>query len=197
MVRPRADALRPINPPEPPKPTEYDSPALASKTASIGLGTVVYVFIALVIAAAIAAIVWFMRKYLSEPIPDVPRLPSRSARVFGPLPLGLEVNDQNPWNAAERAHAAGDYGKAILYLFAYELFALDELRLIRLAPGKTCRQLVRGVGEDKARGWVEPALRLFEAAYYGRRPPAGEAFEHAWRLAGELRAHIASKGMIK
>ncbi|GAC1343297.1 MAG: hypothetical protein NVSMB14_07540 [Isosphaeraceae bacterium] len=191
----KQDALRPVDPPEPPPAKSVDA-NIAMSPMQFNLGTIIYILMALLIVAAIAAIVWSMNKYFSKALPETarPSVPGRAARAFGPLPLGLEVDEGDPWTAAERARAAGDYGKAILYLFAYELYALDEARLIRLAPGKTCRQLVRGLNDDKTRSWVEPALGLFEAAYYGRRPPSRDAFEHARKLAEDLRALVAAEG---
>jgi hypothetical protein len=78
-------------------------------------------------------------------------------------------------------------------MFAYQLLSLDSLSMIRLIPGRTGRQLVRSVGDRQLRGWVEPTLRLFEAVYYGHRPPSPEAFEAAWISAQAFQQRVASK----
>lgn len=189
-----SDALRAVVPPEPPPPRSLD-PNLSSSSFQWNLGSLVYILLAILIVLAIAAIVWAVKKYVPGEAPKIklPEAPGRAVRTIGPLPVGLAVEEEDPWAAAEKARSAGDYGRAILYLFAYELYALDEAGRIRLAPGKTCRQLVRDLDDSQTRGWVEPALGLFEAAYYGRRPPSQAAFEQARRGAVELRRRLSAE----
>ena len=44
---------------------------------------------------------------------------------------------------ARRHYFEGNYSEAIIYLFSYELVALDKLALVRLVRGKTNRQYLR------------------------------------------------------
>ena len=53
---------------------------------------------------------------------------------------------------------------------------LSRLGLVRLAPGRTARQLLGSVGDADFRKLVAPTLRHFESAYYGHRNPSGEEF---------------------
>jgi hypothetical protein len=52
---------------------------------------------------------------------------------------------------------------------------------------------VRAIGADDVRRQVEPTLRLFEAAYYGQRPPQPDAFELAWTQAEALERQLAAE----
>jgi len=106
----------------------------------------------------------------------------RSARV-GDLPEGIRPGDGDPWAEAQRRRAAGDLSGAIVALFAHQLLTLDQLGLIRLAPGRTGRHYVHALRDRDLLDSVSATLRLFEDVYYGRRAPTAEAFESVWARA--------------
>jgi len=117
----------------------------------------------------------------------------RAAHVGG-LPAGLQVDLADPLGEARRLRAAGDYAAATLCLFVHLLLTLQDARHIRLAPGKTGRQLVRSIDDRWIRARVEPTLRLFEASYYGHRAPSEPAFEYAWVQAESLDERLRAGG---
>jgi hypothetical protein len=82
-----------------------------------------------------------------------------------------------------RRRAAGDLSGAIVCLFAYQLLRLDQMGLIRLAPGRTGRQYVQAIHDPDFIDSLEATLGLFEDVYYGRKLPTLEAFEAVWRSA--------------
>jgi hypothetical protein len=106
----------------------------------------------------------------------------RAARV-GDLPEGIRPGDGDPWAEAQRRRASGDLSGAIVALFAHQLLTLDQLGLIRLAPGRTGRHYVHGLRDRDLVDSVSATLRLFEDVYYGRRAPTAEAFESVWARA--------------
>ena len=61
--------------------------------------------------------------------------------------------------------------------------ASNALGLIRLVPGLTGRQYVRGLRDPELVECVRPTLALFEWVYYGRRTPTARAFDDVWRRA--------------
>jgi len=124
---------------------------------------------------------------------QTPFLERRSA-IEG-LPAGIPSNVTDPWAEAVHLRARGDYTGAVVYLFAHQLLTLDRLRLLRLVPGKTGRQLVQAIGDRQFRAWVEPCLRLFEAAYYGHHAPTAEDFEVVWSLANAFEHKVAERGV--
>jgi hypothetical protein len=99
------------------------------------------------------------------------------------LPEGVHAEGEDPWELARRRRASGDYSGAIVSLFAHQLISLAQLGMIRLGPGRTGRQYVRGLRDPELLDPVRETLVLFEDVYYGRRVPAAEAFERVWRKA--------------
>ncbi len=105
------------------------------------------------------------------------------------LPIGFESSD--PWAEAIRRRDRGDLAGSIVCLFAYQMLTLGGLGLVRLAPGRTARQLLRAVTEGEARDLVRPTLGLFEATYYGRREPEAAEFAAAWANAEAFRGRTS------
>ncbi|MGQ9504212.1 MAG: DUF4129 domain-containing protein [Thermogutta sp.] len=84
--------------------------------------------------------------------------------------------------AAERAAAAGDYRRAIIWLYAYQLTELDRHRLIRLMKGKTNRQYLRELGgQSPIRPILERTILTFEEVYFGGRALTAEKFDQCYR----------------
>ncbi len=102
---------------------------------------------------------------------------------LGDLPEGIRPEDGDPWAEAKRRRAAGDLAGAVVCLFAHQLLTLDQMGLIRLAPGRTGRQYLQSLRD---REWIDAlgaTLGLFEDVYYGRRAPTAQAFESVWTRA--------------
>ena len=183
----RTDALKPVKP-----------PSLVPKSRPAGQGSdlvqlLIFLLVALVLAALIGALAWaYHERLLADDVPmSARRGPARGVAHAGPLPAGLDAGSTDPLAEAARLRAAGNYAGAVVRLFAHQLLALDRLRLARLAPGRTGRQLVRSVANPGVRSLVEPTLRLFEVVYYGHEAPPVDAFEAAWAKAQELERLIA------
>jgi hypothetical protein len=128
-----------------------------------------------------------------QPGPEAPRTvaPAWGAARLERLPEGLHPETLDPWSEAICCRARGDYSRAFVCLFAHQLLTLDRLRRIRLVPGRTGRQLVRGINDPELHGWVEATLRLFEAVYYGRRISSAESFEVVWSAAEAFQRRVA------
>ena len=174
-----------------------DRSAPSRSTPGLGLGeAVAFAGFALAIVALGALLVWFYRLY--EPSADAEPAgvaTARRARVEQ-LPAGLrrEVESDDPWSEAIRRRDRGDLAGAIVCLFAHQLLTLSRLGLVRLAPGKTGRQLVRAIADAEFRALVQPTLRQFEVAYYGRRAPTAEDFAAAWAAAEAFERRVAAGG---
>lgn len=97
------------------------------------------------------------------------------------LPFELEVPMVGLRAQAERYRNAGDYSKAIVYLFSYLLVELDQSHCIRLERGKTNGVYLREVTPwSQLCSYLQGAVRLFEQAYFGRRRIDREPFEELW-----------------
>ncbi len=119
-----------------------------------------------------------------EAVPDASR-PVGPGRSGETLPAGLHRDDatEDPWLEADRRRLAGDFEGAILCLFAHQLLTLSRLGLVRLAPGRTGRQLHRAVADPEFQTLMKPTLRQFEAVYYGHRTPSPVDFAAVWTSA--------------
>ena len=153
------------------------------------------VVFALALAGLIGLMVWFWRVY--RPVdPDEAADGSKGtgapSRVEA-LPEGLrrEIESSDPWEEALRRRDRGDLAGAVICLFAHQLLTLSKLGLVRLAPGRTGRQLHRSVADAEFRALVLPTLRLFEAAYYGHRPPTPDEFASLWERAEVFERRVA------
>ena len=190
----RADAVKGVKPPPSVEVPASSGPDVKVPSFLGHLGQMfVFFLIALVLAAVIGVIAWSWHRGLFDNDPATARAtgPERKATRLGALPAGLDTGSGDPLAEAARLRAKGDYAAAIVFLFAHQLLTLDRLRLARLMPGRTGRQLVRSVSNTAVRDLVTPALRLFEEVYYGHDRPTAEAFEPVWEKAQALERMVA------
>jgi Domain of unknown function (DUF4129) len=153
----------------------------------------------LALAVLVGVMVWFWRIY--SPIDSQEK--SRSLNAKGEpsriesLPEGMrrEFESTDPWSEALRRRDRGDLAGAVVCLFAHQLLTLSHLGLVRLAPGRTGRQLLRSVADADFRALVNPTLRLFEVVYYGHRIPSPEEFSSLWAQAEAFERRVAGGGV--
>jgi hypothetical protein len=143
------------------------------------------------------AVLWFRRE---------PGLASGAKdRLLGPgsgallasLPEGLRSGLDDPWAEALRRREAGDLAGAVVYLFAHQLITLDQMGLIRLAPGWTGRHYVRWLKDPVLVDSLRATLGLFEEVYYGRRLPSPDAFESVWSRAMAFQTRQGALGAAR
>lgn len=114
-----------------------------------------------------------------------------SARL-AELPEGLRPTSGDPWAEALARFQAGDLAGAVVCLFAHQLLRLDQLGLIRIVPGRTGRQYVKGLRDPELLDSVAATLALFETVYYGQRAPSAAAFEQVWNRAQSFQRRTAA-----
>lgn len=95
-------------------------------------------------------------------------------------PLGTRATPAEWWRLALERRAAGDLSGAVIALFVYQLVTLERRGLLRFSPGRTGRNYVRDLKDDRLAGPLGRSLTLFEQVYYGRRRPSEPAFERVW-----------------
>ena len=149
----------------------------------------------LMAALLVFALIMFLRYVYREWVParEAHRVSGTvgAALAIGGLPQGLDLAVNDPLAEARRLKDAGDLSAAILYLFVHQLVALDRAGALRLAPGRTARQLVRSIQDPWIRTKVQGTLRLFEASYYGHRPPRHDEFDSVWLDAERVEERLA------
>lgn len=145
------------------------------------------------LVALVGVLVWFWREYRPDPAergPGREATPGRAASIEE-LPEALRGGD-DPRADAARARDRGDRREAVIRLFAHQLLTLSRLGLVRLAPGRTGRQLVRAVADREFRGLAGVTLRSFEAAFYGHRDPSDAEFAAVWDAADRFDRRAAA-----
>jgi hypothetical protein len=145
------------------------------------IGTVV-LLLALLAFFVFIAVLWFRLEGRAARNEAARARLGKAARL-GDLPEGIRPGDGDPWAEALKRRAAGDLAGAVVCIFAHQLLTLDQLGLIRLAPGRTGRHYLRAVRDPDFRDALGATLRLFEDVYYGRRLPTTQAFESVWNRA--------------
>ena len=107
------------------------------------------------------------------------------------LPFELEQTMFGLLAQAERYRAAGDFSKAIIYLFSHALVEMDGARCIRLERGKTNRAYLRELnGQDNLRGFTNQLVLAFEYAFFGKHVLNQEAFERIWQQLPAFDAYL-------
>ena len=125
---------------------------------------------------------WVRREGMAGRV-DTERTRLGTAARLGDLPEGIRPEEADPWAEAKRRRAAGDLAGAVICLFAHQLLALDQMGLIRLAPGRTGRHYLQSLRDREMIDALGATLALFEEVYYGRRSPTTPAFESVWSRA--------------
>jgi hypothetical protein len=104
------------------------------------------------------------------PVPEMDLLPAAVDRGKGSL-----------LDEARKAYEGGDFGRAIVFLFSYQLLRLDQQQIIRLARGKTNRQYLREAAPRRPLAdIVWPTMIAFEEVFFGKHPLNRAQFEACW-----------------
>lgn len=129
----------------------------------------------------------FFRREITSSIPVNVRSEPSSADLIESLPFPIVVGEINLLDEARRLYQQGDYAKAIVYLFSYQLVELDKRHIIRLSKGKTNRQYLREIGNRRSlRQLIELTMISFEDAFFGHHTLNQDRFEKSWFNLGEF-----------
>jgi hypothetical protein len=105
----------------------------------------------------------------------------REAVKIQDLPFEIEQSLLGLLGQAERHRAAGDYSRAIAYLYSHVLVTLDEARCIRLAKGKTNRMYIRELKDrETIRGFANQLVTVFEFTFFGKHQLDAPTFDSIW-----------------
>jgi hypothetical protein len=145
-------------------------------------------------------VVAFMRAYMldaSLPEPAVSSSPepvaSGSVDRIEKLPFVLNASQGDLLAEARRCYEAGDFGRAIVLLYSYELLQLDKYHWIRLAKGKTNRQYLREVrNQPPLRQFLETSMIAFEDVFFGRLELDRSRFEACWNGIADFQEAVGS-----
>jgi hypothetical protein len=169
-------------------------------SASDLFSAVVLTVLAVLIAVSLALLIFYsLRNYVpsrfrqSSPPGAIEIDPSRVVD----LPFEAQQSSyQNPLEQAEAFMQAGRYQEAVVYLYAYQLLALDRSRKIELHKGKTNRMYLRELhAEAQLQSIVQQTMLLFEAVFFGKHEIDRDSFEACWQLLPEFHRILAPAGV--
>jgi hypothetical protein len=140
------------------------------------------ILLAVVAGAVLILLIWIASKTEIGKNNQLPALDfARNRELIRSLPFQLDVEIGDCRQLAERAYQAGDYRKAMIYLFSHALIYLDQRDLLRLRRGKTNRQYLREVSRfQSVAAYVNKLIVPFEAVFFGNKDLSREQFEMVW-----------------
>ena len=98
------------------------------------------------------------------------------------LPFEIEQTAMGLLGQAAKLRAAGEYSKAIVYLFSHVLVEMDGARCIRLTRGKTNRIYLQELrGREMLKSFTNQLVQAFEFAFFGKHQLSQELFEAIWQ----------------
>lgn len=107
------------------------------------------------------------------------------------LPFQLKRPTGDFLSEARRLYEAGRYSEAIVYLFSYQLVALDKRHVIRLAKGKTNRQYLRETrSRESLKRILQGTMISFEDVFFGHHDLSREHFEESWQRLDEFHQQL-------
>jgi hypothetical protein len=112
---------------------------------------------------------------LDEKLPDTP------ADRIEELPFDVRTVRGNLLDEARECYERGDFNRAVVYLYGYELVQLDKRQQIELAKGKTNRQYLWELRSRRdMKDLIEPTVVAFEDAFFGEHNLDRPRFEALW-----------------
>lgn len=119
--------------------------------------------------------------------------PSDADRIEA-LPFPMQTEKLDLLAEARRYGRQGDFGRAIICLYSFQLVQLDRQQRIRLTKGKTNRQYLREVGPGKPLcRLLEQTMVAFEDVFFGSHTIDRVRFESCWSRLDEFRS-LAEQG---
>lgn len=104
-----------------------------------------------------------------------------------------EVSYDNPLEQAEALMRQGRFREAIVFLYAYQLLALDHARKVELQKGKTNRMYLRELStQTSLQEILRQSMLAFEDAYFGDHEISAERFQSCWGRLPEFHSLLQS-----
>ena len=147
-----------------------------------GLSYLAWFAVVALIAAVAGLLVWAFFRLESQSRKRLDSAPKRSlAESIEHLPFQVEEKSGDFRQLAHNAYAAGDFRRAITYLFSHVLVTLDQQGLIRLRKGKTNRQYLNELKTYRGlANFYQQVMVPFESTFFGDHELSKSDFESCW-----------------
>lgn len=162
------------------------------------IGTFFYWLMWAVLAVAfIILIVWAVRNVDVRPsfARDEVEQARSLAQSVAQLPFQVEIGNDDFRSLAKKAIQANDYRQAIVWLFSHVLVSLDQKNLIRLKKGKTNRQYLRELADERQLSdYYADVMLPFEATFFGDKELNQEQFTRCWNGLNQFEQQVEAAG---
>ncbi len=116
------------------------------------------------------------------------------------LPFEQMQSTTDPLGVCRSLAREGKFDEAILYLYGYQLLALDHARKIHLHKGKTNRMYLRELSTHlQLLSILELTVERFELVYFGKHSLTKQSFLEVWKLLDafhQLLANTSTASMV-
>lgn len=153
-------------------------------------------------AIVVVALVWAVQSILPEPFRFVRKVKESTSQAeidiekISDLPFNVDSKPTDPLGEARRCMERGDYERAIIYLFAYQLLQLDSKHLIHLQRGKTNRVYLRELrSRPELRAIMEQTILAFEQVFFGRYKLEQARFLTCWNKLDDFHRQLSTPTM--
>ena len=180
-------------------------PTTSSNLQLAWLGDVLYWLAWILLAAFIAWMLYVLIRFFLDRErhsanivrPDAEGATVLSADRVEALPFQLETDEplSDLLAEAQRRYANGDYDRAIVYLYSFQLMELDKKHVIHLTRGKTNRQYLRETRRNSRLGdLLQRTMVAFEDVFFGKHALSRLRFEACWSDVDDFQSQLRSEG---
>ena len=157
-----------------------------------GLSGLTWAMIIALVLLVAGVLIWAMLRMNSQPVLVDEVAPTRSmAESIKQLPFELDSPTGDFRQQAHAACAAGDYQRAMTYLFSHVLVTLDQKGLVRLRRGKTNRQYLRELrSHQPIANYYQHVMVPFEASFFGDHELSKTDFETCWGRLDQFQSDV-------
>ncbi len=133
---------------------------------------------------------------LSQSVVHARTLDEQTKQRIAELPAELRDTSVNPRSELERLMDAGDFDRAIIFLYGHQLLMLDRAGCLRLSRWKTNKQYVRESKQSHVRigDQLNETVDAFERSYFGKHSLSREQFEGLWQNNLQIEQALSGKG---
>jgi len=169
------------------EPIVFDTPEMPSQAG--WLSTIVWIFVGVLLAAILywVILVFLQRERTSSEDDEASEDGGLSLEQEAALPLTPSMPRGDFLSLARKFAQEGDFNRALIYMFSYQLVALDRTGRIRLARGKTNRQYLRELhSAEGLRGIFDRTMVAFEEVFFGGHELSETDFQRVWSRLDEF-----------
>lgn len=126
-------------------------------------------------------------------------LDEQTKQRIAELPAELRDTTISPRAELERLMTAGEFDRAVIFLYGHQLLMLDRVGWLRLSRWKTNNQYLRETRQSdlSVSDQLRDTVAAFERSYFGKHELSRQQFERLWQENLVMEATITARGVTK